>query len=410
MDLKKNFQKKVLSNGMTVIFEKRNVPVVSVAFVVRYGSVNETLEEKGIAHFMEHMMFKGTKTRTHAQITGEIEKRGGDMNASTSDVCTFYFCKIPSRHLNIALDVLSDMIKNPLFDKKEFEKERKVILEEIKMYKDNPRMHVFNEIQMALYNGTMGLTTAGTAETVNSISREDMVKKFKEIYTPNNMALVVVGDADFNEVVDYVDTLKGTRKNFGNEKGEIPVQKFGLKNEEKTETRKGIDQANLVFAFHGPLAGDKKHYASQVLIALLAEGMSSRLWNEIREKRNLAYAVKGMCEVTKDFAYNLIYVATMKENVELVKEIILKEFKDVAKELDEKELEEIKEQLVGNYQISMEDSQSQMIGLLSEEINGSAENFYDFEKNIRAVKLEDVKEIAKTATENFSFYALVPEK
>jgi len=148
--MKSEFKRKVLKNGMTIIFEKRDVPVVSVAFAVRYGGINEDVSEKGIAHFIEHMLYKGTSKRNWKQIAEEIEKKGGDLSGFTSNIITAYWCKMPSKHLNIALDVLGDIIKNPKFDEKELEKERKVIFEEIKMHKDNPRLHVFDEIQNCL--------------------------------------------------------------------------------------------------------------------------------------------------------------------------------------------------------------------------------------------------------------------
>ncbi|MCP6727562.1 MAG: insulinase family protein, partial [Patescibacteria group bacterium] len=160
--------------------------------------------------------------------------------------------------------------------------------------------------------------------------------------------------------------------------------------------------------YHVPLAKDKKSYAARVLGTLMAGGMSSRLFSEIRDKRNLAYAVKGESNINKDFAYNLIYIGTTKENVEKVKKIILEEFEKVAKELTEKEFEQVKEQLIGNYNIAMEDSQNQMASLLAFEIDGgNAEEFYEFEKNISEVKLEDVKDLSKI--KNYSFFALVPE-
>ena len=399
--MKKDFKRKVLKNGMTLIFEKRDIPVVSVAFAVRNGGINESMEEKGISHFIEHMLYKGTPTRNAKKIAEEIEKNGGVLNGFTGETITAFWCKMPSKHLNIALEVLGDMIKNPLFDEKELEKERKVIFEEIKMYHDNPRLHVFDEIQKSLYDGTMGINLAGTTETMNLVDRKKMVEKFEKIYKPNNMILCIVGDADFEEIVDFAE------KNFNNEKGEVPEQKFNLKNESKIEVRKGIDQANLVFAYHVPVSEDRKNYAAQVLSALMAEGLSSRLFLEIREKRNLAYAVKGDANINKDFAYNLIYVGTTKENVELVKKFILEEFEKVAKELSEKELGQIKEQLTGQYNISMEDSQAQMANLLLSEIDGNAGKFYEFEKNISEVKLEDVKDLARI--KNYSFFALVPE-
>jgi len=251
--MKSEFKRKVLKNGMTIVFEKRNVPVVSVAFAVRYGGINEDVSEKGIAHFIEHMLYKGTLTRDSKKIGEEIERKGGELNGFTSEIITAYWCKMPSIHLGVALDVLGDMVKNPKFDEKELEKERKVIFEEIKMYKDNPRLHVFDEIQKSMYSGTMGISLLGTYETMGKINREKIVKKFKEIYTPNNLILCVVGDCKFEEIVKFAE------KNFGNEENKIPIQKFNLKNKSKIEKRKGIDQANVVLAYHVPLANDKNH-------------------------------------------------------------------------------------------------------------------------------------------------------
>ncbi len=136
--------------------------------------------------------------------------------------------------------------------------------------------------------------------------------------------------------------------------------------------------------------------------------MSSRLFSEIREKRNLAYAVKGESNINKDFAYNIIRVGTTKEKIEEVKKIILEEFEKVSGELTEEELRQVKEQMIGNYQIAMEDSQSQMVNLIFSEFNGKAEEFYDFEENIRKVNLEDVKSLAKI--KDYSFMALIPEE
>jgi predicted Zn-dependent peptidase len=396
-------QRKILKNGMTVLFEKREIPVVSVAFAIRAGGINEDLKEKGISHFIEHMLYKGTPTRNAKKIAGDIENNGGDLNGFTSEEITAYLCKMPSQHFKMALDVLSDMVKNPLFDPKEFEKERKVIFEEIKMYHDNPPLFVMDEIQKSLYDGTLGINLAGTLETMNAITRERMIVKFKQLYEPNNMILCVVGDADFDEIVKFAE------KNFGSEKGKIPQMKFNLLNETKVNEREGVDQANLVFAYHVPTANDKKSYAAIILNSLMAGGMSSRLFTEIREKRNLAYAVKGDANINSNFAYNFVYVGTMKNNVEKIKKLILEEFEKVSKSIENRELEITKKKLIGNYQISMEDSQEQMINLLSSEIHGNAEEFYKFEENISKVKLEEVKELAKRATKNFSFFALVPK-
>jgi predicted Zn-dependent peptidase len=400
--MKLKFYRKVLKNGMTLIFEKRDLPVASVVIAVRAGGINEKPSEKGISHFIEHMLYKGTPTRNSRKIAEEIEKNGGELNGFTDEIITAFWCKIPSSHLKLAMEVLTDMVKNPLFDEEELEKERKVIFEEIKMRKDNPHVYVLDNVQNELYSGTLGLNLIGDEKTMGAINREKMLQKFEEIYQPNNMILGIVGDADFDEIVEFAE------KNFGNKKGIIPKVNFSLKNNSKTEKRKGIDQANVVFAYHVPVSTDKQSYTALVLNTLMAGGMSSILFQEIRDKRNLAYSIRGDSNINKLFAYNTIYVGTTKKNVEKVEEIILKEFKEVSQSLTEKELNQVKVQLVGNYHIYMEDSQSQLINLLIHELDGNAKEFYNFERNIKSVRLEDVKKMAKI--KDYSFFALIPEK
>jgi len=397
----KKFYRKILKNGMTLIFEERDLPIVSVGIAVRYGGVNEPLSERGIAHFIEHMLYKGTKNRTSKQIPQEIEKNGGVMNGFTDEQITAFWCKMPSDKLHIALDVLSDMVKSPLFDAKELEKERKVIFEEMKMRKDDPMQYAFDEIQCLLYKNPLGTPIVGTYESMNSVDRKKMLKKFREVYRPGNMILCVVGQADFAGLVKFAE------KNFRKEKGKIKKQKVALKNGYKIETRGGIDQANIVLAFHSPLTTNKKIYAAKVLIAIMADGMSSRLFREIRAKRNLAYSVLGDVTANKEFSFSYVYAGAMKENLEKIKKIILDEFKKVSEKLTKKELEATQNQLIGNYRISIESSEGQMNRLLLSEIDGKVKEFYEFEKNIRAVKLKDVKKLAKI--KKYSFFALVPE-
>ncbi len=396
------FHKIVLKNGMTVLFEKRDVPVVSISFAIKTGGINEGIDEKGISHFIEHMVYKGTPTRNAKKIAEEIEKHGGESNAFTDELMTVFYCKIPSKHLNVALDVLSDMVKNSLFDEKELEKEKKVIFEEIKLKKDNPLTYSFKEVHKLLYEEPFGAPLIGTEKNLKLIDRNKLLARFRQAYQPNNIILCVVGEADLDSIINFAE------KTFNRKKIENPKVKIKLKNGEKTEKRKGIDQANLIFAYHIPLANDRKSYAARILSTLMAGGMSSRLFQEIREKRNLAYAVKEFSEITIDFAHTFIYVGTSKENVERIKKLILDEFAKVAEELTEEELNQIKEQMIGNYQISMEDSQMQMVNLVYYEVNGKAEDFYNYEKNINDVKLDDVKKLAKI--KNYSFFALVPEE
>lgn len=404
--MKKNFRKKVLKNGLTVIFEKRDVPLVSLAIAAKAGGINESESEKGISHFIEHMLYKGTKKRSAKDIAFEIEKNGGDLNGFTSEEITAFWCKLPSEKAKIGLEILSDMIKNPLFDPIELEKERKVIFEELKMRKDNPRIYVFDKTLESLYEKPLGLDLIGTYESMNSITRDDLIKKWKETYASDNLVLCCVGNFNFEKLVSFAE------RTFDKSKSKVNFFKIKKKNKKSTEKRKGVDQANLVFSTHGPLINEKMNPAFFVLFSLMGDGMSSILYSEIREKRNLAYAVKPEVDSSKNYCYGSIYVGTNKENLSKIKKIILKEFENVSKNFSEKELKEIKTQIIGNHIISLESSQGQMMNLLHSEISeGGAENFYSFEKKIKDVKLKDVQKLAsKIKKGNYSFFALVPEK
>ncbi len=405
-------KRKILKNGMTVVFKERKNEVVSVAFAVRFGGANELAEHKGIAHYIEHMLYKGTPTRNSKQISTEIEKNGGELNGFTSEQVTAFWCKMPSKHIDVALEVLSDMVKNPLFDEGELEKERFVIFEEMKMYKDNPRMHVFEKIKSLMYSGDFAIPIIGTEKSMMSNSQERIRDFFKRVYTPENMILVVTGDVNFDKICKFAE------ENFvKKEKRKINEPVVEPCNKSEIEKRKAIDQANLIFAYHTPKTDDNKYYAAEVLNVLMAGGMSSRLFSEIREKRNLAYAIKGFVEAEKNYSYSGIYVGTMPENVEKVKKLILEEFGKVVEGLDSDELESVKEQIIGNHLISQEDSHNVLLELLMEEIKGDASRAGKFVEKIKEVKLEDVKELARRVgsvgsggrENNYSFFALVPE-
>ena len=393
-------QRKILKNGMTVVFKERKNGVVSVAFAVRFGAINETKEHKGIAHFIEHMLYKGTPKRNAQQISTDIEKNGGELNGFTSEQVTAYWCKMPSKHLDVALDVLSDMVKNPLFDETELNKERQVIFEEMKMYQDNPQIHVFYKIKSLMYKGDFSIPLVGTKESMNSNTRERLKEFFERVYVPENMILCVVGAADFDYLCKFIE------KNFIKKGNKINYPSVETSNGEKISKRKGIDQANLVLAYHVPLL-DGMEYTAEVLSVLMAGGMSSRLFAEIREKRNLAYAIKGFYDSEGKYAYSGVYVGTTPENVSKVKELIIEEFGKVSKELTDKELNSVKDQIIGNYFISQEDSFSVMYDLLKSEIKGDAKDVDKFIDKIKDVKLEDVKNLA--SIKDWSFFALVPE-
>ena len=196
-----SFNRIVLENGVTVIHEQRNIPVVSVATSVKTGAQYEIMSQKGISHFIEHLVFKGTHKRKVDEIPREIESKGGIINAFTAEEITCFWNKLPSRYFKLGADISRDLVTHPLFENKALERERKVILEEIRMYNDNPSSHVLENIKRLLYKKPFGSSIAGTIETVSSLSREQIISHHKKMYASNNIIFSVVGDISFKEVI-----------------------------------------------------------------------------------------------------------------------------------------------------------------------------------------------------------------
>ncbi len=393
--------RKKLKNGMTVIMEKRSLPVVSFCIANKFGASFEGSDIKGIAHFIEHLLFTGTDKRTHEDISREIEKRGGILNAFTAHEVTNFWFKMPSKHLFEGMDIIIDMLNNSIIDEEKFEKEKKVILEEIKMYHDDPRRQVIEMVESNLYDKPFNELIIGNKKTVSSLKRDFVYKYYKERYCPSNYVAVIVGDADFDKVCEKLERA------FEKKEFEFKPVSIRKMNRESVEERGNIDQAHFAFAIHAPKVESKDYSALEVLNAYLAGGMSAKLFLEIREKRGLAYSVSGNIVSEKNYGYYVIYVGTTKEALPEVKKLILEGFDKVSK-MSEKELEEAKERLIGLRQVSSEESADVMNYLLSTELyEGNADKYYEYEKKIREVKLEDVKRIAKIS--NYSSAAIVPK-
>jgi predicted Zn-dependent peptidase len=399
MAKKVEFYRKKLDNGLTVIFEKRNIPIVTVASSVKFGAQYEDEKIKGISHFIEHLVFKGTKKRSVDEIPREIESKGGIINAFTAEEITCFWNKLPSRHFSLGSDISRDLVLNPLFESKALERERKVILEEIKMYHDNPSTHVLEKVKELLYKKPFNMSIAGTIKSVEELSRDRIIELFNSIYSTNNMVFSVVGNTDWDAVLDEANKFPKINKKIK----EVPIIKS---NGELVEKRKGIDQAHSVLGFHMPTLTDKERYAAEIFDSVLGGGMSSRLFQEIREKRGLCYAIKSNLEQSKDYSYEMIYAGSTKDKVNEIKELILKEVRKL-NDLKKSDFDEAKERLIGLREISKEKSDMTMIELLQEEIGGNAEDYYNYEERISSVNLEDVQKLSNL--KGHSFVALLPE-
>jgi predicted Zn-dependent peptidase len=398
------FQKKRLKNGMVVLFEKRNLPLVSISISNPFGGAYEGSSEKGVAHLIEHLVFTGTKTRTHEDISREIERKGGILNAFTAQDVTSFWFKLPSEHVFSGLDILSDIMQNPIFDRKKFEKEKRVVIEEIKMYHDNPIRRVHEMIEENMFARPFGEGIAGSVESVAKLDRNFVVDLFRKSYNPENFIVTVVGNVDFKKVCDYLE------KNFKpRDFGENEIKEVVKQNKESVEYRAAIDQAQLVVGWHAPGMREKNYYDLLVLNSYLAQGMSSKLFLEIREKRGLAYTVHGSVNTEKHYSYYSIYVGTTKQAVPIVRKLILKGLKDVEK-MNVSDLKDAKEMLIGLHKVKAEESSDVMNELMYCELVSKAEDYYDFERRIKKVGLADVKKIARDLLKQKASVAMVLPK
>lgn len=328
----------------------------AVAIWVKVGGRYEPKRLSGVSHFLEHMLFKGTQRRSSRQIKKEIEGVGGMLNAFTAEEATCYFAKLPSQHFGRALDVLSDMVNEASLLSVELEKERPVILEEIKMYRDQPSQYVHEIMGELLWpNQPLGRSLAGTPETVSAIRRQDMVDYMKRYYQPQNVLVSVSGS------VSHQDVLKMARRFFEKRKGagHSIFERAAIRQAKPVFHffKKDTEQTHLVVGFHGFSKKDPRRYALGVLNILLGANMSSRLFEEVREKRGLAYEIKSGVGHYQDTGSLTVSAGVENQKTLLAIQIILKELGKLAKRVVPKEeLKRAKDYFTGQFLMGLEDT------------------------------------------------------
>lgn len=399
--MKTDFHKIRLKSGVTLLFEKRDLPVSTIIAATRAGAAYETEKDKGIAHFTEHMLFKGTPTRSQQQFSKELERVGGIINGFTSEQITAFYCKLPSKHNLLGADCIFDLVKNPKFDEKEIEKEKNVIISEINRKHDLPQIYLFDKVKEMMYEKPFALPILGLKETVSNFVRDNFIR-WHNFYSPNNLIIAVVGKLSMEEITEIAKKYFHEEKQFT-----LPEISFIKRNNEFYEERHGLDQTHFCLGFHIPPLSDKHRYTSEVFNAILGEGMSSLLHQEVREKRGLAYAIKSLLDTEKDYGMCLVYAGIDKQNLKRVKEVVLKEIKNLSK-INKKDLDEAKEQKIGNWEVEFENSDKVATNLIIQEIATKAEEFYKYPELINAIKLQDVKNMAKIG--NYSLAVVAPKK
>ena len=386
-------------NGLRVVHAPLpDNDTVTVLALCKTGSKYEEDRIAGISHFLEHLFFKGTEKRPTAQDVSEaLDSVGGEFNAFTGKEYTGYYAKVADRHKELAVDVIGDIILNSQFDKRELNRERGVIKEEMRMYQDSPMQYVPDLLEGLLYEGqASGRLIIGTDETIMGVQREDFVQYMADQYVTDNMAVVISGNVTKKDAKALVEEHFG-----GLPKGEAKLKMFETTQDQKEPGLllhyKDTDQAHLALAFRGVPQKHKDREAFTVLAAVLGGGMSSRLFDTIREKMGLAYYVRAEADAMTDLGYLAIRAGV---EVSRFDDVIIAILKECEKVIDEespaKELKKAKEYLKGRSQLGLEKSDE--IAFFAGEqtiLHDEIESLEDKFKRIDKVTAEDIQRIAK---------------
>ncbi len=363
------YSKSVLDNGLRVITSTMSHSrSVSVAVLVGTGSCYETREQAGISHFAEHLFFKGTQRRpTSREIAQDIEGVGGLINGGTDKEITIYWCKVAGPHFAIALDVLSDLLINSRFDSKDIDKERQVIMEEIKMNLDTPQQRVNALIDELLWpEQPLGREVIGYKETVSSLTREQLLDYLVSRYLANNVVLTVAGNIQHEEAMAQIEPL------FGELAAGKLVDGY-VANDDQTQARlriepKEIEQAHICLAVHGFSRSHPQRFAVDLLNTVLGGGMSSRLFLEIRERRGLAYDIHSYTEHFLNSGSFGIYAGVDPDKAQTAVVAIIEELAKIRQGIAPSELTRAKELSKGRLYLRFEDTQSVALWYGSQEI------------------------------------------
>lgn len=389
-------QKTSLSNGLRVVTERiDSVKSISVGIWVKTGSRNETKDQAGVTHFLEHMLFKGTEKRTAFDIALSMESVGGFLNAFTSSEYTCYYARCVDQEIERALDVLSDMVLNPSFPAEEVEKEKKVVIEEMKMYRDSPDDYLFEEFTTRMFDGhQLGRPILGFEETVSSFTREDLYNYMSDRYRAGNLLVSVAGNVDHDRVLELVSGHFGALPASDVENEDQPMKDMS---KDKLLLTKSIEQTHYLLGRRGMNFNHEDKYLLLLANTVLGGGMSSRLHQNVREKYGYCYSIQTFNQSYSDSGIWGVYVGTDKEYVEHVHELVVSELNKIREELvPEKELKEAKSQLKGKLLLSQENTSNRMMRMAKSELYfGRFVTLDELEENIDKVTAEEILEFSK---------------
>lgn len=392
------YRKVILNNGIRLVTERiPTLKSVTIGLWVNAGSRDERPQEAGYSHFIEHMLFKGTASRSAADISREIDALGGEMNAFTTRETTTFYVKVLDQHLSQALDLLADLFLHSRLPQKEIEKEKQVVLEEIRMVQDDPE-DLIQELHTELVMGTHPLSRPilGKVSTIGQIRRQNLLEYMDRHYRPEGIVVAVAGNFDQQKLEKTMTRLFGRYKTSKATLSETrwPAELHGG----VSMKQKSLEQVHLCVGLPGMAAGHRDRYVIYALNSVLGGSVSSRLFQEIREKRGLSYSIYSFLSGYSDTGTVTVYAGTRTEEVDRVLDLVCREIQKMARRgMTREELKRTKEQMKGGLMLSLESSHSRMNKLAKDElIAGNHTSLEEMISEIDAVTEQQVSRVART--------------
>ena len=389
------YRKDTLPNGIRVVSE--TLPKsrsVSIGVWVKVGSRHEPHEIGGVSHFIEHMFFKGTVKRTAKDIAIEMDSIGGEMNAFTSQETTTYYAKVVDEHLPVAIDILSDILLGSKFDPLEMEKERKVILEEIKSVEDTPDDYIHELFTNTVWpDNSLGRPILGTKETIKGLKHNDIISYIENYYCPKEIVISVAGNFEHARLIELLNDSFGKLARTGVPKQEItPVFTTAV-----AVKKKQLEQVQVCLGFKGLHYSNDDRFVISALNTVLGNSMSSRLFQEIREQNGLAYSIYSYVTSYRDTGLLTVYAGTDPSNTLEMVRLVTKEIRKIRDEgITPAEEQRVKNQIKGSLVLSLESSNSHMSRIARQEIYfGKYQSMDEIIRNVEKVTAEQVQEVAR---------------
>ena len=404
------YRKDTLSNGIRVVSETMpKTRSMSIGVWVKVGSRHEAPQIGGVSHFIEHLFFKGTEKRTAKDIAIEIDALGGEMNAFTSQETTTYYVKVLDEHLPTAIDILADILLGSKFDPREMDKERKVILEEIKSVEDTPDDFIHEFLTNTVWqDNSLGRPILGTKETIKALTHKDIIAYIENYYSPKEIVISVAGNFDHDPMVEMLNTSFGKLARTGIPKQEVTpafTRAVAVK-------KKQLEQVQICLGCKGIPFTHEGRFVMAALNSVLGNSMSSRLFQEVREQNALAYSIYSYVTSYRDTGLFTVYAGADPANALEVVRLVVKEFKKIKDEgITPAEESRVKNQIKGNLVLSLESSNSHMSRIARQEIYyGKYFSMDDIIKGVEKVTGDQVQRLAQQlfTPENMSLTILGP--